>query len=863
VIETVGPRLLERAASLASLATFANEARRGDGRLVLISGEAGVGKSALVERFRQDLPEARWSWGICDGLCPPRPLGPLIDVADQLGGALLESCDAGADRDALFRALLRQISTPETLDVVAVEDVHWADEATLDLLRFMGRRLRDASVLMIATYRDDAVAGNDPLSVTLGDLARQRSTRRISLTPLSLDATGMLADGSGWEAPELFRLTGGNPFFLSEVLQAGMRTVPVSARDATLARAAGLSGEARGVLDVAALIGARMELTLLASVTECSGSVMDELLACGLLVRDEGWLRFRHEIARLALDQAIAPYRAGDIHGRILDALVSSGCADDARLAFHAEAAADGAAVLRYASAAAWRAAGLASHREAVAQFERALRFVADADTSSVAALYDGLADEMALVDRWQEAAEACERALALWREVGDRLREGDTLRRLSLVIWSLFRADEAITTIEAAMAVLESLRPSVELARAYATCATLQMLSLGSDTAAGLAERAQEIAERLGTRDVLSDALNTRAVCAAFRGGAWTALMSRALEIALSENLYEQAGRAYNNFCALHVSQWQFADAERYFTEGVAHCDEYDLTCYATSLRNDWAAVLERTGRWDDALALSTELLARADSSPANQVCTLIRLGSINARRGEPNTWEYLAEANEAADPLRTVPIRLARAEMYWLEGKPNEALHEAERAHALATNCDAWIRGSVAVWLARTGSDLSPAGDIAEPYRLELDGDWTGAARLWAEMNAPYDAAMALTRAEDEEELNQAFNTFKSLGAFPAARIVREKLRLIGARSLPTGPQATTRAHPFGLTKREHEVLALICAAHTNTDIAKKLFISPKTVEYHVTAILAKMGAPNRIAAARQAIRHGLTGK
>ena len=212
--------LLERGPSRAALAEYAAEARRGDGRLVTVAGEAGVGKTALLEQFQHDLPDARWLWGACDGLFTPRPLGPLYDLADQLGGALLELCAAGAGREELFRALLRELSAPGPLTVVVVEDIHWADEATIDLLRFAGRRLREAPVLLIITYRDDDLAADDPLRVALGELARHRSTRRISLAPLSADAVQSLARGSGLETAALYQLTGGNPFYVTEVLQA-------------------------------------------------------------------------------------------------------------------------------------------------------------------------------------------------------------------------------------------------------------------------------------------------------------------------------------------------------------------------------------------------------------------------------------------------------------------------------------------------------------------------------------------------------------------------------------------------------------------------------------------------------------------
>ena len=367
-------QLLEREASLASLADYAREARRGEGRLVLVAGEAGVGKSALVERLHDDLADACWSWGACDGLFTPRPLGPLFDLASTLGGELEDLCRAGAAREDLFRALLRQVSESGTLNIMVVEDVHWADEATVDMLRFLGRRLRAAPVLLIATYRDDGLAADDPLRIALGDLATQRSTRRVELAPLSADAVRILAGGSGLEAAALYRLTGGNPFYVTEVVQAGLGVVPSSARDAVLARAARLSGGSREVLDVAALIGARVELDLLTSAVACPPAAVDEILASGLLAEDGGWLRFRHEIARLAVEQAIPAHRRSAVHARILAALGSLGCDDDARMAFHAEAAGDRPAVLHHAPRAARQAAELASHREAAAQFERALR---------------------------------------------------------------------------------------------------------------------------------------------------------------------------------------------------------------------------------------------------------------------------------------------------------------------------------------------------------------------------------------------------------------------------------------------------------------------------------------------------------
>jgi DNA-binding CsgD family transcriptional regulator/tetratricopeptide (TPR) repeat protein len=855
--------LLERDVALASLAEYAREARRGDGRLVLVAGEAGVGKSVLLERFQLDEPDACWSWGVCDGLFTPRPLGPLFDLAGQLGGDLLEACRAGAPREELFRTLLRRLGDPGSLDVVVVEDIHWADEATLDLLRFLGRRLQGSTVLMIASFRDDPTAG-DLLRLALGDLVAQRSTRRISLAPLSVTGVGLLAGGTGLDASRLHQLTGGNPFFVTEVIDAGMSNVPESARDAVLGRVMRLSGQGRDLLDVAALIGTRVELALLQRVAPCPSLVLDDLLASGLVVGESGWLRFRHEIARLAVAQAVSTHRGSVIHSQILEALRFSGCEDAARLAFHAEGADDGPAVLRHAGSAAHEAADMGAHREAAAQFERALRFADQADPELAAGLYDDLAYQDTLLDRPQDAAEAGERAVALWRQLGDRRREGETTRRLSLTMHRLCRGEESSAAAASAVSILEPLGPTLELARAYGTSAAL---AVEADSSILLAKRSEVIAEQLGAVDVLIDALNTQACSTASLGGEWAGQLNQALDMALTEGLEAQAARAYCNLYSLYSYRPLSAEGEQCFVDGIAYCDDRDLTGYSNYLRGVRSEVLERTGRWDESLTVSTELLANAGPSPINRLCPLKRFGAIRARRGESGVWPYLDEAATSADgsgdPHQVVGVRLTRAEAYWLEGEsPAEATREAELADDALAHGDSWERGAVSVWLRRTGSARAPRADVEEPYQCQLDGNWERAAALWLEMGCLYEAALVLHDTNQEGALREALRLFTELGASAAARITRRKMRTIGVHSVPAGPRSTTRAHPGGLTRREGEVLELVCVGLTNAEIAAKLFISAKTVDHHVSSVLAKLGVPTRRAAASQASLLGLVG-
>ena len=338
-------RLIERESQLAALHQYASEARQGQGRLVLISGEAGVGKSVLLEEFAQELQDARWLWAGCDGLFTPAALGPLLDIANQIDGELLRLCRAEAKRDQLYGALLRQLGDLHTPAVIAIDDVHWADEATLDLLSYLGRRIQHLRVLLLVTYREEALVANDPLRLTLGGLAGQRATRRLSVPTLSTAGVATLAQGTRIDATELHRLTAGNAFFVTEVLQAGSHTLPASIRDAVLSRTRTLSTPARDALDRAALIGSRMQSELLVSLVD-DPLVVDELISHGLLIKDGNDLRFRHEIARVAIEAAVPPYRQAAIHTKIMDALLSCGSDDDARLAFHAEGAGNAELVL-------------------------------------------------------------------------------------------------------------------------------------------------------------------------------------------------------------------------------------------------------------------------------------------------------------------------------------------------------------------------------------------------------------------------------------------------------------------------------------------------------------------------------------
>jgi DNA-binding CsgD family transcriptional regulator/tetratricopeptide (TPR) repeat protein len=855
-------RLIERESQLAALREYAGEAGQGEGRLVLISGEAGVGKSVLVEEFAEELDDARWLWTGCDGLFTPTALGPFLDIASQLDGELLRLCRAEAKRDQLYGALLRQLSDLQNPAVLAIEDVHWADEATLDLLSYLGRRIQHLRVLLLVTYRDDALVANDPLRLTLGALASQRATRRLNLGALSTAGVATLAQGSGIDAAELHRLTAGNPFFVTEVLQAGSDTLPVSVRDAVLARTRTLSAPAREALEVAALVGTRMRSGLLVSSVD-NPIVIDELISHNLLIKDGDDLRFRHEIARVAIDAAVPPYRKAAIHSKIIDALLSSGCDDDARLAFHAEGAGDAELVLAYAARAGRRAAALSARREAAAQYERALRFVPETDVRRRAELLDSLAQQLNFVDRREDLVETCSAAVALWHRLGDSKREFDSLLSLAGNLWWLCRGADSSQASKELLKLAKSFGPSPQLAKAYHTLASRHWSQGRYEESLAVGRQVREMSDQLGLGDVISDSLNLEALVVHAMGKDWTLPMQAGLETALSGGHEYQAGGAFANMYWLYCGDLRHEEGEQIYNQAMAYCDVHDIGTFANCLLADRAGVFEKLGRWDECMSITHTMLEERPLSPANRIQPLCYQAKVMARRGQDGVWPHLDEAMHLAlgldEPEWLTFVGLSRIEACWLEGRLDAALAELDRTRDASAGVVVLSPGWVPLWTRRLTGIAGPI-DL-EPFASQIAGNAAHAAELWDRLGYRYEAALALLDTQDEPLLRESLARLSDLGAEAAARLVRQTMRDLGIRSIPAGTRPATKAHPRGLTVREQQILELVSQGHSNEEISGSLFISVRTVEHHVSAILGKLGATRRKDAAEQALKLGLT--
>jgi DNA-binding CsgD family transcriptional regulator/tetratricopeptide (TPR) repeat protein len=850
--------LLEREQCLADLTQWLGAVADQGGCIALVGGEAGMGKTALIQEFSKQTRITRVLWGTCDALFTPRPLAPLHDIARQTQGALLAAVNSGANREEIFTAALDELERVEAL--VVFEDMHWADEATLDLLKYLGRRIHRTRAMLAVTYRDDEVGARHPLRFVIGDLPRA-TTHRMTLSPLTEAAVAQLARQAGRSATGLHRITGGNPFFVTEALATAVGTVPASVRDAVLSRISQLSPASREIAELVCVIPGRAEVWLVEQAGRPDEASIEGCLGIGMVRYEDASLAFRNELARRALQNSLSQPRLQSLHSKVLAVLKGRPGIAAARLAHHADGAHIVEDVLRFAPVAAAEASSLGAHREAASNYKIALRYAENVPDADRAPLQEQLSYEYYLTGQHELAIEAQRAALQMWQSSGQRVKEGDSLRWLSRLSWCVGSRAEANRYGIDAVAILESLPPGPELAMAYCIRADLDMEAHEADASIEWAQRAIALAETRANTEILSHALNTLGTVRLIGGdvSGWPDL-ERSLQLALAGGFQEQTVGAYVDLAAMAVSQRNYTQASRYLSVGLTYCEERDLDSWWLYLLAYRARLKFEIGNWQEASEDAETVLQHPLTTLNTRIPALRTLGHLRIRRGDPDARSPLDLARALAGPTpelqRVGMLAAAYAEAAWLANDREGVLREVQSVYELVRpRQDPRMKGELAAWLWRVGALQRHPTDIAGPYALEISGDWQGAARSWEDLGCPYEHANMLAWYGGEAEQREALAILEQLGATPAAQLLRMQMRAQGIRGIPRGSRESTRSNLFGLTKRESEILALLSEGLRNSAIAKRLFVSTKTVDHHVSRILAKLGVPSRAKAAAMA--------
>jgi DNA-binding CsgD family transcriptional regulator len=851
VAERPNQVLVERDEALATLRRYLDAEAAAVGRIVLIRGEAGIGKTALLKAFVEDCPaDLDVLWGACDGVSTPQPFGPFEDMADALGPEFRQLLDANRPRGELGRWLLKWMSVGPTR-VLVIEDVQWADQATLDLLAWLARRIEGLPVLLLVTHRDDD--GDAPsVERILGGVASLPVLRQLPLEPLSRAGVERLASDSGVDARELHRITAGNPFYVHEVLDAGLSRIPISVRDAVRAKVGQLDERGRRALHVAAIIGVRAEPWLLAAVAGEDIMGIDDCLRIGLLTKADG-IAFAHELTRMVVLDDVPVIHGIALHRRTLAALEQAGVGDAARLAYHADGAADRAAVLRHAPAAGRQALATESLHEAIAQFERALRFADGIDDAARADLLEPLSQALYLVSHWPESRLAASEAVGLRRRHGDDSATAASLCFLAEVSWWAGHQSEAWNAAREAVALAEPSGDSRELAMAYAMLGRLGWLDGRHQDGRADSERAIELARRADHDEAFAVALGTigsiELDMADERG--WADL-GESWRIGRDSRFPYIVDRALYNL-GLAAFDWRrFELARERFQQMWEHgaLSQIDLCSLDSPLANIELAL----GNWDVAVERGRAALATERLTPYDRVVALTVLARIGVRRGEPGLQTRLEELRGLVEGPEVVPgaleqvVLAVEAEAAWVSGDMAAIVPRLHVAYAAA--CREGRRtaiGDLGIWLWRAGALSELDGRAEEAYILEVAGRPRESAATWEQASMPYEAALSLASSSDAADVQRAYDELTRLGATAVAHKIGLRLRELG-RPVPRGPRATTRSNPRGLTEREWEIARLLARGLSNGEIADRLVVSPKTVGHHVSAVLAKLGVRRR---------------
>ncbi|HWJ08433.1 MAG TPA: BTAD domain-containing putative transcriptional regulator, partial [Nocardioides sp.] len=774
--------LVERQAEIDAVVRAIDGAAAGTGSCIAVTGDAGVGKTSVV---RAACSEAgiRVLHGHCDPLSTPRPYGPLRDLAAEAGLTVWDT-----DGEVLIAEVCDQVVTAltEQPTVLVVEDLHWVDAATVEVLRFIARRSATLQMSLVVTYRSHEIGPQHPARPLAGDLARHAHATTVHLEGLSVDGVAALlaslAGESGPEPAAVHELTGGNPFFVAEIGSDPGRPLPISVRDALLDRTAALSADDLHLLQLAAVSPERLADTVLRDLG-VDLPALGRLDATGLLARDQSGLAYRHELARQAVLSTVPPGGAPHLHARLLAVLEDGGCREPALLTHHAVAARDASRAFVHAREAAAEAARAGAHTDAAAFYEIALAHHLDPDPAERADLVQRLAFELYLVSRLTEAIDAVTTSFELWRRADDHA--GLASAYDTAAVFTYYDADRANAERYADRAAAVAREAGLPLAHgaARATRGFLGYFRGELALARSCANEASAVAKSTGERmlGLRAEMVRTLADLATGDPAGRSGLLRLSAE-AREAGWDELASTALSQLSYLDVEHGRLDLAQQVLDESIPFTVRRDMPICRHWQTAQRARLRLGQGLWDGALLDAEEVVGTAGMRVA-EFWPLLIGALVPVRRGEAGDPAALDGAWELArsldEPARRLAVLGVLAEVSWTSGVIDRRVAELAvdelRRHGAEPGAH-WAAGELVVWLRRLDlPDLPDLPDLldevppglAEPHAATLAGEHLRAADAWLERGQPFAAALCLADSGADDARERAADLLRSLGA------------------------------------------------------------------------------------------------